>query len=245
MTEAYLILGTPGAGRREIVFDLIDGGLEEDQPVNILLAASEPDSPFDEQLAARPQPVMIERDEPGMPPSPDFGATAFYLTDGTADFREEIELFKRWTEANGVELLRVIVVVDCALAEKEAALAPWYDALIHFSDVVLLNRREEVENKWLREFEQSYHKRHYPCLFELVKKGRVANPPRILHPEPRRLSHLFDGLDPIDELELDEENLPDEIIDLTSKADPYLARLPSGQYELALPDIREYLPKGE
>ncbi len=243
MTEAYLILGTPGAGRREVVLDLIEGGLEPNQPVNIILSATEADSSFDEQLAALPQVEIIEREDDGLAPAPDAGATVFYLANGSGDFRDEIEVFKRWLGATGAELQRVIAVIDCALAEKEPALGPWFEALIHFCDCVLLNRREDASNKWMRDFELSFKKRHFPCLFELVKKGKVANPPRLLHPEPRRLSHVFDNLDPIDELELDEDELPDEVIDLTPKADVYLARLPSGHREIALPAIRDYLPK--
>ncbi|MGE9292819.1 MAG: hypothetical protein ACQKBW_04335 [Puniceicoccales bacterium] len=241
MTEAYLILGTPGSGRREIVYDLIDGGLASDQPVNVILTESEADSPFDEQLTALPQVELIDRDANDIAPKPDDGAVVFYISDGSADFRDEIEYFKRWVDAIGAKMHRVIVVVDCALAERSPALAPWYEAQIHFADCVLLNRREGVENRWIREFEQFFHKKHFPCVFEMVKKGHVANPPQLLHPEPRRLSHLFDNLDAIDELELDEEELPDEIIDLNQKGDPYLVRLPSGHREIALPDIREYL----
>ncbi|MBC2593740.1 hypothetical protein H5P28_05635 [Ruficoccus amylovorans] len=245
MTEVYLILGTPGSGRREIVFDLIDDGLPSDQPVNVILSSTEAESPEDERLAALPQVELIEREDSGLAPAPDAGAVVFYLADGSADFRDEIETFKRWLDSTGAVLQRVITVIDCALAEQHAALAPWFEALIHFSDCVLLNRRENVGNKWIRDFEQSFKKRHFPCLFEMVKKGRVANPPQILHPEPRRLSHVFDDLDAIDSLELDDEELPDEIIDLTPKADAYLVRLPSGHREIALPDIREHLPSPE
>ena len=35
---------------------------------------------------------------------------------------------------------------------RPAALLAWYDACVHFSDVVLLQRREGVANKWVSDF---------------------------------------------------------------------------------------------
>ena len=43
--------------------------------------------------------------------------------------------------------------------------------------------------------------------------------------EARRISMLFDEFDPVDELELDGENLPEEPFSLERKPDPYLVKL--------------------
>lgn len=245
MPGAYLILGTPGAGRREVVFDLIDGGSGTQAPVDVFIASNEPDSPFDEQLAALEHVEIIAWKAPdaARAPAPAEDTTAFFLTEGGSDFRRQLEGFKAWLGTYRMELLRVIVVIDCALAEQHAVLAPWYEAQVHFADVALLNRRENVSNKWIRDFELAFTKRHLPCQFELVKKGKVGNPPALLHPEPRRVSHFFDEGDAIDDLELDEDNLPDEPIELSGRTDPYLLRLPSGAYEKSLPAISDFLPK--
>jgi hypothetical protein len=55
--------------------------------------------------------------------------------------------------------------------------------------------------------------------------------------EPRRASLALDDLDAVDEMEFDEDNLPDEPFDLVRKADPYFARDASGRREILVPDI--------
>ena len=74
-------------------------------------------------------------------------------------------------DRQGGELARVLCVVHCALAEKHPALLAWYDACVHFSDVVLLQRREGVANKWVSDFLKHYQDQFMPCLFETVKAG--------------------------------------------------------------------------
>ncbi|MFT5623036.1 MAG: hypothetical protein ACI9FZ_000963, partial [Bacteroidia bacterium] len=48
----YLIYGIPNSGRRDILFDLIDGGLEGKEQVLYFHPEGEATSPFDEQLEA-------------------------------------------------------------------------------------------------------------------------------------------------------------------------------------------------
>jgi hypothetical protein len=52
------------------------------------------------------------------------------------------------------------------------------------------DRREGVANKWLSDFRAHFDGQFYPCLFELVKGGRVKNPALVLDPLARRMSHL-------------------------------------------------------
>jgi hypothetical protein len=140
-----------------------------------------------------------------------------------------------WTVA------RVLTVVHCSLLEKHPELGEWFKACIHFSDVALLARRENVPNIWMKKFTDAHREACNPCLLELVKKGRVENAERVLIPEARRLSMVFDDTDPLDDMEFDEENLPDKPFDLVSKPDPYFERLPSGVRRMLMPDIREFL----
>ncbi|MEM8550349.1 MAG: hypothetical protein AAGF10_06115 [Verrucomicrobiota bacterium] len=238
----YLILGTPGAGRRKIVFDLIEGGLPTDAEVDVYLPAAEGEHALDEQLSALPQAELFTwSGSPGEAPSPGQASICFFLFDGQGDFREQLIAFKAWQSRYHLPVQRIISVIDCTLAEAHPELEPWFEAVIHFSDAVLLNRREHVSNKWIRQFEFGYHKRHFPCMFAFVKKSKVDNPALLLHPEPRRVSHFFDESDPIEDLELDEDNLPEEPIDIIAKTDPYLVRLPSGAFEVKLPQPADYL----
>jgi hypothetical protein len=127
---------------------------------------------------------------------------------------------------------------------------------VHFSDVVLLSRREGVANKWMSAFRRAFEDQCMPCLFEFVKgDGRVKNPALLLDPAPRRLSQYFDasewdGLDladieigesddedgetmrPIAKTEIDPDDQP--------PVDPYLERKQNGRRAIELPDIRKF-----
>ncbi len=247
MPGAYLIIGIPGSGRREVLFNLISEGIDSGEPCDIFVSEPEPDSPFDEQLAALGNVDLINWDgiDANSAPSPGAESTVFFLLNTTRDFRDQLEAFKAWLKAYRLELSRVMVVVDCQLAETQPALDPWHEAAIHFADAVLLNRRENVSNKWIRNFQLGFEKRYFPCLFTMVKKGKLDQPLTVLDDEPRRISHFFDETDIIEDMNWDEDELPDEPVDLTPQSDPYLARLPSGQFEQTLPHIPDYLSQGE
>jgi hypothetical protein len=111
----------------------------------------------------------------------------------------------------------------------------WFNACIHFSDFVLLAKRENTSPKWIKEFQTSYQKAHVPSRFEMVKKGRAPNPLEVLEPEVRRTSFYFDELIPIEE-DAFEEDLPED-----QKPDKYIERLESKQRAYPVPDIRKWL----
>jgi hypothetical protein len=179
---------------------------------------------------------------------PRTATSIFFFTDGAQNPVDQVEAFKPWLEAQGGELARVIAIVDCQLAEKNPALLAWYEACVHFADVVLLNRREGVENKWLSNFQTHFKKQFYPCLFEFVKDGRVKNPALLLEPQARRMTHVFDE-EPNwvvtdsngEEIDADEEGGDDEDLEVTPEQDPYLARRLGGRRVKELPDIAKYL----
>lgn len=244
MQDLYIILGAPKSGRREVVFDLIDGGLEESESKAVFIEASEDPSPYDEQIAALGNTLVLRwqfNKSIQSPPLPIGTQTFFFITDGKSNPVDQIEAIHQWQSGCKLNIARILTVVNCQLTEQHEALKLWYDACIHFSDYVLLNRRENVSEKWIRAFKHFFEKAHYPCLFAYVKQGKVSNPPEILDPSPRRLSHLFDDIDPIDALELDEDDLPEESFDLTSPTDPYLEKYDSGQRKKQIPDINQFL----
>jgi hypothetical protein len=249
----YLILGAAGSGRREVLADLIEDGLAaEDRPA-VLLAAGEAADPIDQKLGAITRWSM----------APDFGIDAavpegathlFLVTDGRRNPIDQIEAFKTWLVTQGGELARIICVVNCRLAEQHHPLLLWYDACIHFADVVLLNRRDGVPNKWIGDFEARYKGKFYPCLIELVKAGRVKNPALIVAPGALRLSLAFDPFEEAavpDDIEIEiggepgdggeEEKREEEDEEDEIKEDPYFARLAGGRRAKEIPDIAKYL----
>jgi len=244
----YLILGAAGSGRREVLADLLENGLDEGARAAVLLSEGESVDPADDKLPLAGRwcwntgegPIFAER--PG-------GAThLFFVADGRHNPVEQIELFKAWLEAQGGELARVLCVVNCQLAEKNPPLLAWYEACVHFADVVLLNQREGVANKWLSDFQAHFKKQFLPCLFEPVKGGRVKNPALVLVPEARRMSHFLDAEqdwiftdaegEVIDE---DEETEGDEEIEATPEEDPYFVRDAAGRRAKRIPDIAKFL----
>jgi hypothetical protein len=248
----YLILGAAGSGRREVIADLIEGGLGEGECAALMLAEGESPAEVDKSFGEIGRWQLTDNGEiDGALPG---GATrVFFLTDGRANPVDQIEAFGPWLATQGGELARVICVVNCQLVEKNPPLVAWFDACVQFSDVVLLNRRDGVANKWLSDFQTHYRDQFLPCLFELVKAGRVKNPALVLEPQARRMSHVFDedkewfviGKDgekrSVDELEEDEEEQGDEEVEVTPEEEPYFARDAAGRRAKRIPDIAKFL----
>lgn len=256
----YLILGLPGSGRREILTDLIAGGLDAaNDRAHVYLPAGEPVQAADESTGAGTVSrlgwdsahQLLVGDAP-----PAEATHVFVVLDGCVDPVDQLEAIKPWLAAHALAVTQVFTVVHCALIEKHPALAVWHDACIHFSDAALLNRREGVANKWLSEFRRRYDDQCMPCLFEFVKAGKVRNPVMLLDGAARRLSQYFDasewdGLNlddveigesededgenmrPLDKSQLDPDDQP--------PVDPWLERDATGRRHKPLPDVRKYL----
>lgn len=245
MNPVYFILGTPGSGRRAIIRDLIENGLTGEDRAVVLLATGETADPADERLAALPNTV-VERWQAGDPLLPPValpsGATVFFLADPRLSQIDQLEALKPWLDAQGAELARIFCVVDCQLAEKNPVLRQWFDACIHFADVVFLTRREGLANKWVSDFLKHFKDERYPCHFVQVKaKGELATPLLWLDPTARRVSQYFDEGESyeIEGLETDDEDDGEDTGLLPPE--PYFVRLQGGRREKTVPDIREFL----
>lgn len=257
MIPIYILLGAAGSGRREILCDMLENGVDNNaRIVSVFIEENEEQSPVDKSLhAIEHSEILSWRCEESKPIqaeewSADTG-TIFFLTQGLTCPVEQLESLKRWMADNSFIPARIFTVVNCGLLERNPGLRPWYEACIHFSDLVLLNKREGVSNKWIQEYQEYFTKSCYPCLFELVKKGRIRNVISTLFPETRRLSHFFDtdyvddseitpGLDEI-VIDDDFEGSEDEIDYGNSTGDPYMARLSNGQRAKTILDIKRFL----
>jgi len=249
MNPVYFILGTPGSGRRAILRDLIENGFAPEEKAVVLLAESEAADPQDAKLAALGH-AEVRRwawSGPEFPPMElPAGATVFLVADPLADPMDQLEALKPWLLAQGRELARIFAVVDCQLAEKNPVLRQWFDAIIHFADVVFLTRREGLANKWLSDFIKHFKDQRYPCHFVQVRtKGDLATPLVWLDPTARRVSQYFDEGESaiiIEGLETDDDEDAEEDTGLLPP-EPYFIRQTSGRRDKELPDIREFLPK--
>ncbi len=236
----YLILGAAGSGRREVLAALIEGGLGDGDTPAVLLSSDEEPSALDGKLpgvgrwSVGPE-ASVELELPA-------GAShIFIVADGRKNPVDQIEGIKGWLSDRAIQMALVLCVVDCGLAEKNPKLFAWFEACIYFSDVVLLNHREGVPNKWMGEFRDKFTGKFYPCLFEFVKKGRVDNPSLVLAPVARRMSHVFDEQEWIVADEEEEES--DDDVEMKPEEDPYFERRNGGRRVHELPHIADYLPK--
>lgn len=235
----YLVFGITDSERRAVIYDLIDGGLEAEDPVLFFRPADEAPSPFDAKLQARENVCTVEWTlmdakvaHGQITAAPE---KIIFLAPGKSDPADVCEAVNNWSSHNGCQIARLITVVHCSFLNAKPGAQAWFDACIHFSDHVLLARREEVDNKWLKTFEQRYKKNYFPCHFSMVKKGRVGNPPEILFPEARRYSLYFDELIPIEEDEFEDARPEDQ------SPDKYMERLESGQRAYPVPSITKFL----
>lgn len=255
-SSVYFVIGTPGSGRRALVRDLIENGFAPEEKVLVLLSTGEAADPADAKLAglANAEVRRWTWTESALPPVEGLdGATVFFIADSLISPMDQLEALKPWLEEHGATLARIFCVVDCQLAEKQPVLRQWFDACIHFADVVFLTRREGLANKWLSDFIAHFKDKHFPCHFVQVKtKGNLATPLVWLDPTARRVSQYFEddyvdlsdiviemGEDEDEEGETVEPGEEDGII----PPEPYFVRLSSGRRDKEVPDIRNYLPK--
>lgn len=236
----YIVFGTPDSGRREVILDLIDGGIAKTSEVLLFHPEGEPLSPFDKKIETIEnvskvnwslKETKVTHGKVSAAPE-----VIIFLAPGTSDPADIVEALKSWIEHNNCELGRILTVVNCAFLQKQPAAQSWYNACIHFSDAILLNRRENNDNKWIKDFKLYHQKQCNPARFILVKKGRIPNPVEALSPEARRLSLYFDELFPIEEDGLDEKEQPEDI-----QPDKYIERLENGHRAHKIPDITKYL----
>lgn len=236
----YFVYGIPNSGRREVIFDLIEGGIPKDEQVLYFRPEGEPVNSFDEQLEALENVSVVswslknsKINHGKITAAPQ---TILFLAPGKSDPADCAEALKQWSEHNQCRVARIFTVLHCHFLSTHPEARLWFDACIHFSDIILLNRREEAGNKWVKDFEAEFKKTRSPARFIFVKKGRVTNPAEVLDPEARRASLYFDELIPIEDDEFEDEHQPDDL-----KPDRYIERLESGQRAKPIPRINKLL----
>jgi hypothetical protein len=253
--SVYFILGSPGSGRRAIVRDLIENGLTAEEKALVLIPEGEAGDPAEARIAELPH-ATVRRwhwDDKELPEQELTAVTmVFFIADPHVSPVDQVEMLKPWLVTHGATLARIFTVVDCQLAEKQPVLRQWFDACIHFSDVVFLNRREGVVNKWLSDFVSHFRDQFFPCHFVQVKtKGDLPTPLVWLDPSPRRVSQYFeddyvDMSDLVIEIGDDEAEEGEKVAadeeDGIIPPEPYFVRLSSGRREREVPKLDDYLP---
>ena len=224
--KVYLILGPNGSGRRALLSDFIDS-LESESSVLYFKYRDEMMNDIDSSLENLNavstvlwylEGSKIKHESISVSPS-----SIFFISPASIDLADVMEGLKGWLGKNDCQLTRIISVIDCRRLSENNPQNGWYDAAVHFSDMVLLNRREGVSEKWIKDMVTEKKKQFHPTRFELVKKNRVNNPVDVLDAQTFRTSLYFDDLFTIEEDEF-EDLLPED-----RKTDPYIDRLESGK----------------
>ena len=226
MTDLCLILGSPCPARREVAEDLARFAWPEGTGVEILVT-----SPEDGDGRRWADPL----------PRPD-GKVGILLTDGRRSQVDQLEALFRDAASAGWTLRRILTVIDLPLLHRRPTLDSWFRACAHFSDVVVLAGRHQVPNAWLSELRRAYDESLGPCLQVLLPRaGGLERPAELIEGDPRRMSLALDDLDAVDEMEFDEDNLPEEPFDLVRPPDPWFERDVAGRRVRHLPDIAQEL----
>lgn len=232
--RVYLLLGLLGTGRWELLSRVGATELDRDERIGVLWPDVEWDRVEDQEI-----PPKLDLGRWGIAdgklrtqwPTTDDGVV-FWVAPGTGNPADFIEAVPGVLTALGAALGQIVTLVDCGKLVAESRLAAWYDCCIHFSDTVLLGGRDGVEERWIREYEESFRKKCLPCEVDLVQKGgRPRNPAILFSDIARRLSLFFDEIEPDPE----DEEMPE------APVDPYLERDPSGGRRIRLPVVERIL----
>ncbi len=217
----FVILGPSGSGRRALLPNLVRDGLGDGElPAAILVWSGEPDHgpdsvprglantwfatyDFAPAKTAEGLPVPL-----AVPVLPEATRTLFLLAPGSGDPRDFIEAFHAWLATSGHELGRILLNSHCRLLHDHPETATWFECCAHFADVVLLNQRQDINSKWIREYELSFGKKRMPLLVFFVKKDRLDRADLALMPQARRMCLLFDPVEEIEDLTIETSRAP-------------------------------------
>jgi hypothetical protein len=234
MKPLIVILGLRGSGRLAVARELAENGWSEGKVIRTFRESREAEPGAADTWTFAAQATTL--------PSPGEADAGILITHGGSSAVDQMEALHRILPTSGWQVQRIVTVVDCPLTQRHPDVAKWLEPCVHFSDVVVLNRRWEVPGQWVNKFLEPYAGDFYPCLFvNLLKNGTLSNPAMLIEGEPLRRSHIFDDIDAVDEMEFDEDNLPDEPFDLVRQPDKYFARDDLGRRVILVTDISEIL----
>ena len=138
---------------------------------------------------------------------------------------DQLETILRFQKSNDqITMGRILLFIHApVLLDKITSFQEWLDAVVHFSDAILFVDRTNENASAIKTLQERYTSMRYPLeKYILAKRNNPWS--RILDPSPRRISHIFDDI----EL-LEEEDYPEK--------DRYLKKLPSGERERSVPLI--------
>lgn len=244
---AYFILSTAFSGRRGLCVDVCKNALSNCS-VGVFISTSELSSDSDNELEKLENVKVVRYSsvEDSLEKLSVCGCEiVIYISDSSKNLADEVEAFKMLIDSGKISLARIWAIVDCKMNEMFTKECSGYiEALSHFADCLLLSQRSGVSNASVNELVARFKKQCKPHLLVYMDKhNSVANPIELTIEETRRISMLFDEYDPEDELDIDDDNLPEEPFSLERKPEPYLEKLQNGHRKNPIVDVSEYARK--
>lgn len=214
----YLIIETPGCR----TLDLLDQAIEKD---------------------SLRQSVFLHTDDPRLSSSEEYSSWSLtgdnhfqFSEQSPQDFEESFLLLANQSclatqlkavvgflnQQPEIEIGRILSFIHCPLLENQPNnFFNWLDGVAHFSDCFCFIDRSNQNGSFLKELENRYKTLRYPL--ETYQLGKKSNSwAQILNSSPRRVSHIFDTPDLLDEED-------------TVENDPFLKKLPNGTRERTIP----------
>ncbi|MDR2812562.1 MAG: hypothetical protein LBB05_02095 [Puniceicoccales bacterium] len=125
---------------------------------------------------------------------------AIVMLSPKTNLAEQFQKLFAFHERFSLNIPKIIAIVDrCYFDGCHENLL---DAMAYFSDILLIDNNPEIDRNRLKKFlEHCKQKECYPLLIKVLSQCSVENIPELLDDKSRRMTLIFDDLDPIDLIE--------------------------------------------
>lgn len=208
----HIILGTPGSERRALLSKFLAKN-EQTDPFCFLLAP---------ELKSMSTPYsnwawnQNKFEFKGLPESSEVDFFLFFSNqvDLANQFEAVLELL---ADEKDLSMGRIILFLNSTLLpEANPQLTAWIDAAGHFSDAICFTQRKNENAMAISQCKERFQTMKYPLETYVLGGKKLGALDTILNTNPRRITHLFDPPDL-----LEEDDSPEN--------DPYLAKLANGK----------------
>ena len=214
----HIILGTPNSERRSILSKFLSKH-EQSDPFCFLLAPELDSLPAPHSNWAWSQ-NNFELRELSSSSEVDF----FLFFSNQIDLANQFEaILKVLAEKEDLSMGRIILFINSTmLQEKNPEITAWIDAAGHFSDAICFTHRKNENAMAISQCKERFEAMKYPLETYILGGKKFGALDKILNTNPRRITHLFDPPDL-----LEEDDSPEN--------DPYLSKLANGKRVRPIP----------
>jgi hypothetical protein len=206
----FIVLGTPGSNRRDILRHSINESNPNSASCFIFPPELEPGDLPSTQWNLVDTIFQFEK--------PEEINEWFLFLSNQLNLADQMEAVLALLDLeNDLELARVLTFINSSVINsQDVEFKNWLDACAHFSDIMCFTNRQNENANQITEMMERYKNMRYPM--ETIILGSKKTPPidHLLAPVPLRISHIFDQSDILE---------PDDL----PEYDAYLNRQPNKQ----------------